>query len=79
MYTTISFPFFGIEVNPARMLNLGPLSIHFYGAIIAAGLMLAVVYAWKRCKQFGINEDALTDGAAAPPEELAHLLKQSEA
>ena len=61
-YGAISFPFLGLEVNPPRVLSLGPLNIHMYGLMIALGLMLAVVYAWKRCKQFGINEDALTDG-----------------
>ena len=42
-YTTISFPGLGLEFNPARMLELGPLKIHFYGVIIAIGLMLAVL------------------------------------
>ncbi len=61
-YTTISFPFFGIETDPIRVLNIGPVSIHLYGIIIALGLMLAVIYAWKRCKQFGIKQDDITDG-----------------
>ena len=61
-YTTISFPALGLEWDPIRVLKLGPLNIHLYGIIIAFGLMLAVIYAWKRCKQFGINEDYLTDG-----------------
>ena len=61
-YTTISFPSLGIEWDPIRTLELGPLSIHLYGMIIALGLMLAVVYAWRRCGQFGIREDDLTDG-----------------
>ena len=64
-YTTISFPALGLEWDPIRVLSLGPLNIHLYGIIIAAGLMLAVLYAWKRCKQFGINEDHLTDGVLA--------------
>lgn len=61
-YTTISFPFFGIELDPIRTLAIGPLSIHLYGLIIALGLMLAVVYGWKRCRQFGIKQDDITDG-----------------
>ena len=61
-YTTIFFPGLGIEWDPGRMLELGPLKIHFYGLLIALGLMLAVLYAWKRCKQFGIKGDDLTDG-----------------
>ncbi len=59
-YTTISF--FGLELNPPRALSIGSFSIHFYGIIIALGLLLAVMYAWKRSKQFGINADDLTDG-----------------
>jgi len=61
-YTTISFPALGIEWDPGRSLNIGSLSIHYYGILIALGLLLAVVYAWKRAKQFGIKEDDLTDG-----------------
>ena len=34
-YSTISFPSLGIEVNPGRALALGPLTIHYYGLIIA--------------------------------------------
>ena len=61
-YTVISFPNLGIQWDPAKALTIGPLSIHFYGMLIALGLALAVVYAWKRAKTFGIREDDLTDG-----------------
>ena len=59
-YTSISL--FGLTVNPPRTLELGPLSIHFYGIIIAIGLSLAVVYGMKRCREFGFSVDDLTDG-----------------
>ena len=61
-YTTISFPSLGIEVNPIRVIDIGPLSIHLYGVIIALGLALAVVYASRRSGQFGLSSDTLTDG-----------------
>ena len=61
-YSTISFPSLGIEVNPGRALTLGPLTIHYYGLIIAVGLMLAVVYACRRSSQFGMKQDDLLDG-----------------
>jgi phosphatidylglycerol:prolipoprotein diacylglycerol transferase len=61
-YTTISFPFFGIEIDPIRVIQIGPLNLHLYGIIIGLGLMLAVIYGWKRCKQFGIKQDDITDG-----------------
>ena len=62
MYSEISFPSLGIAVNPPRSISIGPLSIHFYGLIIALGLVLAVVYACRRSKQFGIKEDDVLDG-----------------
>ena len=62
MYTEISFPSLGLTLDPPRSISLGPLTVHFYGIIIAVGLILAVVYACRRCKQFGITEDDLLDG-----------------
>ena len=61
-YSAISFPTLGIEVNPGRTLSIGPLTIHYYGLVIALGLILAVMYASRRCKEFGIKEDDLLDG-----------------
>ena len=61
-YTTISFPSLGIELDPIREFSLGPLNIHLYGLIIACGLILAVVYAMRRSKQFGLTEDDILDG-----------------
>ena len=62
MYSEISFPSFGISINPPSVIELGPLTIHLYGLIIAIGLSLAVVYGCKRCKEFGLKEDDLMDG-----------------
>ena len=62
MYSEISFPALGIALDPPRSIEIGPLSIHYYGAIIALGLILAVVYATRRSKQFGIKEDDVLDG-----------------
>ena len=61
-YSMISFPSLGIEVNPGRTLAIGPLTIHYYGALIALGLMLAMVYSCKRGKKFGLKEDDILDG-----------------
>ena len=61
-YSAISFPSFGIEIDPARSIDIGPLTIHFYGIIIALGLMLAVIYGYRRSKQFGLKEDDIVDG-----------------
>jgi phosphatidylglycerol:prolipoprotein diacylglycerol transferase len=62
MYTEITFPSLGLSLNPPATIELGPLSLHFYGLIIATGLILAVVYACRRSAQFGIKEDDLLDG-----------------
>ena len=61
-FSSISFPLLGIEVNPGRTVALGPLTIHFYGLAIAIGLILAVTYAMKRSKEFGLKEDDILDG-----------------
>lgn len=61
-YSTISFPFLGLEVNPGRTLSLGPLTVHYYGAVIAFGLLLAVVYCMKRSKRVALTEDDILDG-----------------
>ena len=61
-YSVISFPSLGIEIDPIRVIQIGSFSIHLYGVIIAFGLMLAVLYACKRSRQFGLSVDDLTDG-----------------
>ena len=61
-YSVISFPFLGLEVNPPRGFSIGPLDVRLYGVIIACGMMLAVWYACKRSKEFGLKADDLLDG-----------------
>ncbi len=61
-YSSISFPFFGIELNPPRGFEIGPLSINLYGVVIAVGLLLAVLYGCRRSKAFGLREDDILDG-----------------
>ena len=61
-YTLISFPGLGLELDPPSTIQLGPLTIHFYGLIIAVGMLMAVLYASKRSKEFGLKEDDLIDG-----------------
>lgn len=54
----ISFPSLGIEVDPNPVLvSFGGLSIHWYGVIIAAGLILAAAYICRRAPSFGLTED----------------------
>lgn len=61
-YSAISFPTLGIEVDPGRCFSVGPFTVYYYGLIIAIGLILAVCYASRRCKEFGVSEDDLLDG-----------------
>ena len=61
-YYSVSFPFLGWEGNPPRTFSLGPLTIHLYGLVIGIGLILAVLYACRRSKQFGLKEDDILDG-----------------
>ncbi len=60
--SVITFPNLGIELNPARVLELGPLSIRLYALMICLGLVLAVLYACGRSREFGMTIDDLTDG-----------------
>lgn len=61
-YSSISFPFLGLEMNPPRYFQLGPLTIHLYGLCIGLGLILAVLYACRRSREFGLKEDDILDG-----------------
>ena len=61
-YADISFPWLHFQWDPSRTLDIGPVSIHMYGLVIALGLVLAVVYGCRRGKQFGISADDITDG-----------------
>ena len=58
----ISFPLLGDGyINPSKYLEIGGFRVHWYGIIIAAGLILAVVYCHKRAHEFGISGDNLLD------------------
>ncbi|MBE6924520.1 MAG: prolipoprotein diacylglyceryl transferase [Ruminococcaceae bacterium] len=61
-FSPISFPSFGININPNPEIHIGTLSIRWYGVLIAIGLLLAVVYACRRSKQFGLRDDDIIDG-----------------
>lgn len=58
---TISFPIIDLSINPPSYFQIGPLTIHWYGVIIACGFLLAVLYCAKRAKQFRLTEDNVYD------------------
>ncbi len=63
MLAAISFPNLGFSVDPSKVaLTIGGFSIYWYGIIIAIGFTLAVLYAYRRVKEFGISQDDLIDG-----------------
>lgn len=58
----ITFPNLGISVNPSRVaFNVLGKDIYWYGIIIAAGFLLAVIYAMRHAPSFGLNEDNILD------------------
>lgn len=60
--TIISFPGLGIDgVNPSRYFTVFGKPIYWYGVIIALGMIIALIYAMKRSKQFGLKSDTLLD------------------
>lgn len=58
----ITFPSLNLSLDPSRSFYIGPLEIHWYGLLIAVGLLLAVIYACRRCKTFGLRDNDLIDG-----------------
>ena len=60
----ITFPGLGewatFDINPVAF-SIGSFEIRWYGILIAAGALLAMLYAFKNCKRFGINPDKLID------------------
>lgn len=62
MYFEISFPSLGLQMDPDRIVvNLFGKNIYWYGLIIVIGFALAVVYANRRAKQFGLKQDDILD------------------
>ena len=58
----ITFPNLGITVDPDPVaFTVFGKSIYWYGIIIAAGFLLAVLYMMYRAKDFGITQDDVLD------------------
>lgn len=63
MVYNVSFPGLGLQfkVNPVA-LQLGGLTIRWYGVLIALGLVLALIYALNVCnRRYGVTQDKLLD------------------
>lgn len=58
----VQFPGLGLEFEIDRVaFSIGGISIYWYAIIILSGFMLAVLYAYKRSKFFGIEKDPMFD------------------
>lgn len=60
---TISFPMFGegFSITAPGSYSIFGFTLYWYGAIIAIGFLLAVIYVTKRSKQFGLTQDNIID------------------
>lgn len=60
---TVTFPGLGLELdlNPVLWAITDNFGIHWYGAIIAAGFLLAVYWGCRQCNRFGFTQDDLFD------------------
>lgn len=61
----VQFPGLGLEFTINRVaLSVGGFNIYWYGIIIAVGMLLALLYAFRNSVDFGIDSDRLVDVVA---------------
>lgn len=59
----ISFPKLGIELTVnSEAFSIFGFTVTWYGILITAGMMLAMLYAFSRMRSFGIDSDRAIDG-----------------
>lgn len=62
MLPVITFPNLGIRVDPSRVaFTLFGKDVYWYGILIAAGFLLAVLYSCRRASEFGLKEENVLD------------------
>lgn len=62
MTNLVEFPGLGLELTINRVaFTIGDMPIYWYGVIIAAGLLLAVVFGMHYAPDFGIDKDRFMD------------------
>lgn len=58
----VTFPGLGLSFDINRVaFTIGSMPVYWYGICIAAGLLLALVFAFANAKRFGINADRMID------------------
>mgnify|MGYP003191798358 CR=1 FL=1 len=61
----VQFPGLGLDLTINRVaLAIGGFNIYWYGVIIAAGMLLAMLYAFRNAVDYGIDSDRLVDVVA---------------
>ena len=65
--TTVNFggvldPWFSVNINPVAF-EIGGIAVRWYGIFIGIGMILAVMYACRYAKQFGVDGDRMIDVA----------------
>ncbi len=59
---TVQFPGFGFSFNvDSEAFVIFGLSIKWYGIMIALGMLLAMIYGYSRTREFGIDQNRVTD------------------
>ena len=62
MTNLVQFPGLGLSFELDRVaFSIGGADIYWYGVCIAFGLCLALVFAFRRCTEFGIDADSMVD------------------
>lgn len=61
MEKLVEFPKLGLEFIFKNSFNIGNITITWYGVIIAVGLLLGLLYAFKNFKRFGIDDNRAID------------------
>lgn len=62
MGTTVTFPALGLSFTIDRVaFSIGSVNIYWYGVILATGLLLGVVFAFRHCAEFGIDSERMID------------------
>ena len=58
----VQFPKLGLEFNVSRVaFSIGGFDIYWYGLLIGAGLLLAMLFALRKSKEFGLDQNKFID------------------
>lgn len=62
MTNFVTFPGLGLSFEINRVaFSIGSVNIYWYGILIATGLLLAIVFAFRHCQEFGVDPDSMID------------------